>query len=163
MEVILIAAMDPNGVIGYQNQIPWHVPEEMRFFKETTMGHAILMGRKTYESIGTILPGRTNIVLSGNPDYSLPDCQVFNTLPKAIASCTGQEKVFIIGGRTIYEQGFKYGHTILLSVMKNTYPGDTYFPDIPKEQYQLVSVEEMGDPPSFFLHTYRRTRVPAEE
>ena len=117
MEIILIAAMDPNRVIGYKNRIPWHIPEEMEHFKKSTMGHGIIMGRKTFESIGKALPGRTNIVLSTNHNLALSDCHIAHSLAEGIYHSSNQEKVFIIGGRTLYIQAMEHVDTILLSVI----------------------------------------------
>ena len=162
MNIILIAAMDSSGVIGNKNNIPWHIPEEMLHFKETTMGHAVIMGRKTYESIGSKLPGRENYILSSNPDFTAQDCTVTTTLDEAIRCCRHQEKVFIIGGRTIYQLGYEYADTILLSVIHKSYTGDTYFPEIPKEQFQLTAAKEISAEPPFTLYTYKRiTATPA--
>lgn len=157
METILIAAMDPNRVIGYKNRIPWHIPEEMQHFKKSTMGHGILMGRKTFESIGKALPGRTNIVLSTDQNLTLSDCHIAHSLTEAIRCCSTQEKVFIIGGRTLYEQAMEYVDTILLSVIHREYKGDITFPAIPAESFQLISEKEMGTNQTFTLQTYRRT------
>lgn len=156
MNIILIAAMDPSGVIGYKNTIPWHIPEEMLHFKHTTMGHAVIMGRKTYESIGCRLPGRENYILSSNPAFTVQDCTVAATLEEALRCCTHQEKVFIIGGRTLYRLGYKYADMILLSVINKTYTGDTYFPEIPMEYFRLTATKEIAAEPPFTLHTYER-------
>lgn len=156
MQLILIAAMDRNRVIGYKNKIPWHIPEEMRYFKETTMGHGLIMGRKTFDSIGTALPGRQNVVISTNRSLSIPGCRVAHTLAEAIAYCKNQEKVFIIGGRIIFQEAMSQADTILLSIIHNTYEGDTFFPTIPAEEFKLLSEKQMGTEPPFTLQTYQR-------
>lgn len=156
METILIAAMDPNRVIGYKNRIPWQIPEEMAHFKESTMGHAVVMGRKTFESIGKALPGRTNIVLSTKQDLTLPNCHIVHDLTEGIHYCSSHKKVFIIGGRTLYKQAMKQVDTIILSILHQGYVGDTYFPDIPADSFQLISEKEMGTEQFFTLQTYRR-------
>ncbi len=160
METILIAAMDPNRVIGYKNRIPWHIPEEMRHFKNNTMGHGIIMGRKTFESIGKALPGRTNVVLTTNHKLVLPDCHIAHSLAEGIRCCSNQGKVFIIGGRTLYQQAMEYVDTILLSVIHREYTGDITFPAIPSESFQLISEKEMGTKQAFTLQTYQRCTVP---
>ena len=159
MQLILIAAMDINRVIGIKNRIPWHIPEEMHYFKETTMGHGVIMGRKTFDSIGKALPGRQNIILSTNRNLSLPGCQVVHSLPEGIACCKDQEKVFIIGGKTIYQEAMEQVDTILLTVIHEEYEGDTLFPTIPTKQFQLLSLKQMGTEPLFTLHTYQRKTV----
>lgn len=132
METILIVAMAHNRVIGRNNAIPWHLPEEMRFFKETTMGHAVLMGRKTYESIGKPLPGRLNVVLSRDRELRLDGCLTATSLEAGIRLCQGQEKVFVIGGEKIFSEALELVETILLSLLDQEYEGDTFFPPSPR-------------------------------
>ena len=156
MEIILIAAMSLNRVIGEKNRIPWHLPEEMQHFKASTMGHAVIMGRNTFESIGKHLPGRKNIVLSSKTSLKLPGCHVAHSLEDGIRYCSPMEKVFIIGGRVVYEQAMEYVDTILLSILPTEYPGDIYFPDIPKDRFLLVSEKEIGTEQPFTLQKYQR-------
>jgi len=156
MKTILIAAMDPNRVIGYKNRIPWHIPEEMKHFKTSTMGYGVIMGRKTFESIGKALPGRTNVVLSTNQNLALSDCKIAHSLTEGIHYCSKQEKVFIIGGRRLYEQAMEHADAILLSVIHREYTGDTTFPAIPADRFQLISEKERGTEQTFTLQTYRR-------
>ena len=156
MELILIAAMAQNRVIGKNNTIPWHIPEEMRHFKESTMGHAVIMGRKTFESIGTPLPGRLNVVLSRDSNIHCPGFLPARNLQKGLDCCQGQEKVFIIGGRDLFKESMQLADTILLSILDREYEGDTLFPHIPAEQFQLVSKKRMGGSQPFTLFTYQR-------
>lgn len=157
MEIILIIAMASNRVIGKNNTIPWHIPEEIHYFKETTMGHAVIMGRKTHESIGKALPGRLNVVLSKNSDLHCPGCHLTDSLENALDYCKGQEKIFIIGGSTLYKISMEIADTILLSILDKEYEGDTFFPHIPSEHFQLVSKKRMGtDEQPFTLHRYQR-------
>jgi dihydrofolate reductase len=160
MKLILIAAMAKNRVIGLNNRIPWNIPEEMRHFKETTMGHAVIMGRKTIESMAMPLPGRLNVVLSRNSRYDSPGCQVADSLTAGVECCQGYQKIFIIGGRDIFEEAMDMADTILLSVLDRDYEGDTSFPHIPTEQFQHVSEKRMGTTQSFTLHTFQR-KAPA--
>ena len=113
MNVALIVAMAENGVIGRNNKLPWHLPEDLRYFKQTTMGKPIIMGRKTYESIGKPLPGRTNIVISRQQTYALPDgakhvrsLEQAIELADSIAFIDGAEEVMVIGGSQIYKEAF---------------------------------------------------------
>jgi len=129
----------------------------MRHFKETTMGHAVLMGRRTFESIGKALPGRKNIVLSTDPDFTAPHCQVFHTLEAGLTCCSNQEKVFFIGGKIVYQQAIAYADTILLSVLHQEYAGDISFPDIPADRFQLTAEKELGTEHQFTFRTYRAT------
>jgi dihydrofolate reductase len=156
MKTILIAAMDPNRVIGHKNRIPWHIPEEMTHFKKSTMGHGVIMGRKTFESIGKALPGRTNIVLSTNPNLELSGCHISHSLTEGMNYCSNQEKVFIIGGSTLYEQSMEHVDNILLSIIHREYAGDVFFPIIPANTFQLISEKEMGTEQTFTLQTYQR-------
>ncbi len=159
MQLILIAAMDINRVIGLKNKIPWHIPEEMQHFKESTMGHGVIMGRKTFDSIGGALPGRQNIVLSSNHKLSLPDCQVAHSLAEGLACCKNQKKVFIAGGKTIYQEAMEQVDTILLTIIQKEYEGDTLFPAIPPTHFQLLSEKTMGRDPLFTLQIYQRKTV----
>jgi dihydrofolate reductase len=156
MELILIAAMSRNRVIGHNNTIPWHVPEEMYHFKKSTMGHAVIMGRKTFTSIGKALPGRFNVVLSKNKDLHVPGCSIARSLTEGIQHCQNQEKIFIIGGRAVYEESIEVADTILLSVLDREYEGDTFFPPIPEKHFQEISAKRMGNEQPFTLYTYKR-------
>ncbi len=156
MEIILIAAMAKNRVIGRNNRIPWHIPEEMRHFKETTMGHAVIMGRKTFESMGKALPGRLNVVLSRNSALHVPGCMTAQNLAQGFRCCQGQEKVFIIGGKTIYQESMVMVDTILLSILDEEYEGDIFFPPIPEDLFQQVSEKRIGREHPFTLLVYTR-------
>ena len=158
MELILIAAMAQNRVIGKNNKIPWHIPEEMRHFKETTMGHAVIMGRKTFESIKTPLPGRLNVVLSRNPDISSPGFRFADSIEKGIDYCKDQKKIFIIGGQAIFQESIKLVDTILLSVLDQEYEGDAVFPHIPMEKFRIISEKRMGKTQPFTLFTYKQKK-----
>lgn len=156
MEIILIAAMAQNRVIGLNNSIPWHIPEEMQFFKKSTIGHAVIMGRKTYESIGAPLTKRLNVVLSRNSDFHAPGCTVAMDLTEGIKHCGSHNKIFIIGGESIYKEAIKIADTILLSVLENEYEGDVFFPHISTEHFREVSIKPMGKKSIFTLYTYQR-------
>ena len=156
MQLIIIAAMSRNRIIGHNNTIPWHVPEEMNYFKKTTMGHAVIMGRKTFDSIGKALPGRFNVVLSRNKDLLIPGCRVAGSLTEAIQCCQDQEKSFIIGGQSIYQESLELVDTILLSILDRDYEGDISFPHVPTIHFQQISAKRMGQEQPFTLHTYQR-------
>jgi len=133
VEIILIAAMAANWVIGRDGTIPWTLPEEQQRFKEITLGHAVIMGRKTYESIGRPLVHRRNLVISRKTTFSAPGCRVFPSLEQALSWCReqGEEKAFLIGGEAIYREGMQHAHRIVLSILDINVAGDTFFPDIP--------------------------------
>ena len=115
MELILIAAMASNRVIGRENTIPWNIPGEQTRFKDTTMGHSLIMGRKTWESIGKPLPGRRNIVVTRNSDFQAPGAEIVHSLKEGLALTEGTEKVFIIGGAQLYHLSLERADTLILT------------------------------------------------
>ena len=155
MKVILIAAMDKNRVIGYKNSIPWHIPEDLQHFKKITMGHGIVMGRKTFESMACALPGRQNVVLSTNSTLAINGCHMAQSLADGLQHCRNQEKVFIIGGETVYREAMAFADTILLSVIPQEYQGDAFFPSIPEKDFQLQSEETIVAEQVFTFLTYQ--------
>ena len=158
MEVIIIAAMAANRVIGRRNTIPWHIPEELQWFKATTMGHALIMGRKTYESIGRPLPGRATFVISHNPGRSFPECNAVQSLNQALALCAKHEKVFIAGGAQIYTQALPLTDTIILSILDQEIAGDTFFPPVPEQNFIETSRTTISGLLSYTRITYQRKR-----
>ena len=128
----IIVAMDKNRLIGGKNQLLWHIPGELKRFKEITTGHPIIMGRKTYESIGRVLPNRTNIIITRDANFQVGGAKVVNSLEKAIEVAkneTGGEEVFVIGGGQIYEQALPLTNRLYLTIVDGEYAGDTFFPD----------------------------------
>lgn len=127
----IIAAMSLNRVIGKNNQIPWHIPGEQQRFKQITWGHAIIMGRKTHESIGRPLPGRTNIVITRQKNYIAPGCIVVHSLEAALQSCPPNEtESFIIGGEQIFRLALPLAHRIYLTIVQKEIEGDAFFPEV---------------------------------
>lgn len=129
--------MDRNRLIGAGNRLPWHLPADLQHFKRTTMGKAIIMGRRTHESIGRSLPGRTNIVVSRNPAYAAPGCIVVSSLEAALAVASGDE-VFVIGGATLYRQALPHAHRLYLTLIDAEFDGDTHFPELDFAQWQVI-------------------------
>ena len=123
------------------------------------MGHAVIMGRKTFESIGKPLPGRFNVILSTDKSLQIPECRVTGNLSEAIQCCEEHEKCFIIGGHSIYLESMALADTILLSILDREYEGDTFFPPIPEKHFQQISTQRMGGEQPFTLHIYRRKTV----
>jgi len=158
--VIIIAAMAANRVIGREGAMPWHLPDELQWFKATTMGHAVIMGRKTYQSIGHPLPGRTNIVISRNRQISFSGCIVASSLQQAFEQCAGQTKAFIAGGAEIYALALPVADTILLTVLDLTIPGDTVFPPIPEGQFIETTRETVANHIPYTRLTYQRSSQP---
>lgn len=153
----MIAAMAANRVIGRDNAIPWRIPEEMAHFKATTMGHILIMGRRTYESIGGPLPGRRSIVVTANPAYRVhQDCAVASSLPAAIALCRGADKVFIIGGEQLFREALPLVQTLLLTVIHQDFAGDVFFPDFSGQPLVLAESREIAAVPRCTIQTYRR-------
>ena len=122
-----------NNVIGKNNELLWHIPDDLKHFKAITMGHPIIMGRKTFESIGRVLPGRTNIVISRNLSWNHPGCVVSHSLPEALAAAEREntDEIFIIGGGEIYKETLPGADRLYLTLVKNLTEGDTFFPNYP--------------------------------
>ncbi len=147
MKTALIVAASSNNVIGKNNDLPWHLPKDLAYFKKVTTGSPILMGRKTYESIGFALPNRLNIVITRNPEYRCPDAVVVDSLEAAIEHAknnTNAEEIFIIGGATIFEQALSIVDKIYLNRVLADIDGDTFLPEIEWKNWQLVSTEKHG-------------------
>ncbi|NIP24903.1 MAG: type 3 dihydrofolate reductase, partial [candidate division Zixibacteria bacterium] len=139
--ISLIAAMARNRVIGRDNGIPWRLPAEMKWFKATTMGKPILMGRKTYESIGRPLPGRHNIVLTRNRDYSAEDCTVVHSIEEAISAAGADQELMIMGGAFLYEQFLSLADCLYLTFIEADIEGDAYFPEFSMANWLIVKEE----------------------
>lgn len=147
MKISLIVAMASNRAIGLNNRMPWHLSADLKKFKQITMGAPILMGRKTYESIGRPLPGRTNIIISRNPSYSQPGCLVFNDIDQALKSCGDAKEVFVIGGSDFYKSMLPVADTLYLTQIHREFQGDTFFPEIDADQWVEVEREDIQDDP----------------
>lgn len=145
MKISLIVAMASNRVIGINGQMPWHLSADLKKFRQITTGHPILMGRKTYESIGRALPGRRNIIISRNPDYKIDGCEVFSDIKVAIASCNDREEVFVIGGAAFYESMLPKADFLYLTEIHQAFDGDTYFPEINPQEWQEIERLDIDD------------------
>lgn len=154
MIISMIVAAAENNVIGKNNELVWHMPADFKYFKEKTKGHIIIMGRKTFESLGKPLKYRTNVVVTRNEHFRPKGTEVFRSLDEAIAWSARQEdnEVFIIGGASIYKQAMKDAHRIYLTRIHQSFEGDTYFPEMGKE-WKLVS-EEMHQADENNPHDY---------
>jgi len=141
MNLTLIAAMAENRVIGKNNDLVWHLPDDLKHFKELTKGHHIIMGRKTFESMGKPLPHRTNIVVTSKEDYKAEGCIVVHNLRDAIQKAENDSQPFIIGGGKIYKQALEYGDTMELTEIDAEVDGDTYFPEFDRKFWKEVSRE----------------------
>jgi len=158
MSVNAIAAMSKNRVIGCDNRLPWRLPEDMRFFKEKTTGHPVIMGRKTFESFKGPLPNRENIVLTRNRNFSMEGVRVFSDLAEALEAYKDKD-VFVIGGAEIYALAMPFTQRIYLTVIEREFVGDTFFPEIPKD-FKLIearrSSQSEPEPLDFEFRTYSR-------
>ncbi len=135
----LIAAVARNGAIGKDNALLWRLPEDLQFFKRTTLGCPVIMGRKTYDSIGRPLPGRRNIVVTRNPQWQAAGVDAVNSLDAALALVADAPKVFVIGGAQLYAQALPLAHELVLTEVDANFEGDTFFPAWPKDAFTEVS------------------------
>ncbi len=163
----LVAACARSGVIGIDNKLPWHLPEDMKFFRETTRGKPVIMGRKTWESLPDAfrpLPGRLNIVVSRNPDFHAEGGAVVGSLPEAVAAAGNAEIACVIGGAEIYRQALPLADRLILTEIDRDYAGDAFFPAFDRAEWQEVSrdarVSESGLPFAFVTYE-RRNAGPA--
>ncbi len=160
MEIIIIAAMAKNRIIGLNNKLPWHIPEELKLFKKTTMGCPMIMGRKTFEGFPSPLPGRRHIVLSRNKDYRPEGGEYAPSMDEALHMCHGSDKVFIIGGAQIFEQGFDVATTVSLTLLHREVEGDVTFPEFSRDEFKEESRTPYPDGSEpFTVVTYRRKEV----
>jgi len=159
MLISLIVAMASNRVIGHQGDIPWKIPGEQKMFKEITLGHVVVMGRKTYESMGRPLPGRTNIMVTRQTDYQAPGCIIAQDLDGAIKSIpTDESEAFIIGGGQLYHEALSMTGRIYLTVIPREIPGDTYFPKIPEDDFEITKSEFIDGVEPYHFYIYERVK-----
>ena len=137
MIITLIAAMAKNRVIGINNQIPWHLPEDFKHFKQTTIGKSIIMGRATYDSIGKALPQRKNIVLTKNENLKISDVIIANSIEQALDLAEPKNEVFIIGGDSLYQQTLNIADKIILTIVNAEFKGDAFFPELDLKKWQI--------------------------
>jgi len=156
--VSLIVAMARNGVIGKDNRLPWHLPEDLKRFKRLTMGHHIIMGRKTYESIGKLLPGRTTVIVSRSQDYLVPGAIIAHSLEEAIDRCANNDEIFVIGGAEIYRAALPLADRLLITQIDREIAGDTVFPPVDwsrwreLERHPCVEANAQGLPAYFVAY-----------
>lgn len=142
--VTIIAAIGLNNALGKDNDLIWHLPADLKRFKKTTTGFPIIMGRKTYESIGRPLPNRTNIIVTRNSDYNQDGCVVKGSLKEAVDSIANEEHAFIIGGAQIYNQAIEQGlaDRLDITLVQESFEADVYFPEFDKMEWELISRED---------------------
>ncbi|HXF44908.1 MAG TPA: dihydrofolate reductase [Burkholderiaceae bacterium] len=139
--ITVIAAVARNGVIGRDGKIPWHIPGDLPRFKRITMGHPVIMGRRTWESLGRPLPGRRNLVISRTPGYAAAGAEVFGSLPQALAACAGAPEVFVIGGTEVYREALLLAHRLLLTEIDAEFEGDAHFPPFDRAEWRETARE----------------------
>ncbi|ALV23503.1 hypothetical protein ASO20_02490 [Mycoplasma sp. (ex Biomphalaria glabrata)] len=152
--ISFILAMDRNGLIGNENKLPWHIPAELKYFRQVTLGKDMLMGRKTFESIGKPLPGRNTIILTNNKDYYFdhPNVRVVFNVDKLLAEYSDKE-LMVVGGAAIFKLLYEKCETLYLTIVKGEYQGDTYFKDINLNDFILQSEQDNED---FTTYVYKR-------
>jgi len=134
----LIVAMARNRAIGVNGRIPWHLPDELKLFKKVTMGHHIIMGRKTWESIGRQLPGRSMVVVSRRSGYGVPGALVADSLERAIAACAGDTEIFVIGGSELFRAALPLADRLYLTTVEAEVAGDTFMPEFHAAQWREI-------------------------
>jgi dihydrofolate reductase len=161
LAIIVAVATSKDGVIGSNNQLPWHLPEDLKYFKSVTLGKPVIMGRKTYESIGRPLPGRTNIVITRSTDWSAEGVVVVNSLEHALdqaraaiaASTTSVVEAMIIGGAEIYRSALPLVDKVYLTRVEIEIDGDAFFPELPATDWKLTS-STPGDKDALIPHQF---------
>ena len=141
MRLSIVVAMDGNRLIGKDNGLPWHLPADLAFFKKLTTGNTILMGRKTFDSIGRPLPNRRNIVITRNADIEITGCEVVNSIEEALSLAQGETEVMVIGGAKLYQQILPIADRLYITQIEGEFDGDTYFPTYDEKNWRQVSCE----------------------
>lgn len=152
MIVSIVVAIAKNNAIGKDNKLLWHLPKDLKHFKDITSGHTIIMGRKTYESVGKPLPNRRNIIIT-RQNISIDGCEVVNSINEALKLGTEEDEVFIVGGAEIYKQAMALTDRIYLTIVHQEFDGDTYFPEI-KENIWKETERQDHDPDEKHLFPY---------
>jgi len=160
MSISIIVAMAANRTIGINNTLPWRCPEDLKHFKSLTMGHHIIMGRKTFDSIGKPLQGRTTVVVSRNPALEIEGCIVTHSLKKAIAACAGDTEIFVVGGAELYAQALPLASTLYITEIRQEIQGDAHFPAIDKTVWHEITREKHSQsqpqPLDYHFVTYKQ-------
>ena len=157
----IISAMDENRLIGRDNALPWHLPADLAFFKKTTLNKPILMGRKTYESIGRPLPGRRNIIISRDEHYQVDGCDSANSIAQALEMVKNQPEAMLIGGASLYQQTLEIAEKLYITFIHDAFDGDAWFPEIDQNIWVESSRENHNadekNPHNYSFVTYSRS------
>lgn len=140
-KVYLVAAVAANGVIGREGRLPWHLPEDLQHFKRLTLGHPVIMGRRTWESLGKPLPARDNIVVTRRPGFAAPGAAVASSLEAALALCAAEPVAFIIGGRDLFAESLPLAAGLILTEIHRDFPGDVRFPEYDRARWRETQRE----------------------
>ena len=154
MTIKIIAALSSNYVIGDEGKIPWFIKGELKRFREITINHNVVMGRKTFDSIGNILDSRKNIIISNNQSLKIDNAEVVSSFDSAISACDTDKDIFIIGGSKIYEAALSRSQYLLLTMIDREFKGDAYFPKFDKSDWKLVNEEKKYDNDNKFSYSY---------
>ncbi len=156
MILSLIAAVDQKGCIGKKGGLPWHLPSDLKHFRSITSGKTVIMGRKTYESIGRALPNRRNIIITRQQSFLAPLCEVVSSLEEALTLCSNDDEVFVIGGGEIYAQAITHANRLYITFVQTTVvDGDAFFPVIDETSWKETSREEhQKDDENTYAFTY---------
>jgi len=167
VNVSIIAALDQHGCIGLNNQLPWRLSADLKRFKSLTMGHHLIMGRKTYESIGRPLPGRVSIVVTRQIEYEAPGCEICDSLESAVhrARMAGESEVFVIGGAEIYTHALPYTHCMYITYIHAVYACDVFFPEFDSAEWTITEnlnfTNDTDFPHPYTFLTMLRANLPA--
>jgi len=140
--ISLIFAMDRNRLIGKNNELPWYLPADLQYFKRTTSGHTVIMGRKTYDSIGKPLPNRKNVVITRDSHLRLEGCTTCTSVPEALDIIGAEEEAFVIGGAEVYKQFLPVADRMYITFIDESFEGDAYFPPYEEEHWRLIQNEQ---------------------
>ncbi|MEI7843774.1 MAG: dihydrofolate reductase [Gallionellaceae bacterium] len=162
--ISLIVAMARNRTIGINNTLPWRCPEDLKHFKALTMGHHMIMGRKTFDSIGKPLPGRTTVIVTRNTELKVEGCLVAHSIEQAIAACSGDNEIFVVGGAELYAQALPLVDKLYITEIQQDVEGDAHFPSFNRNEWQPVSkdVRSQETPQALEYHfvSYQRIHAP---
>lgn len=155
MSISIITAMADNRTIGINNALPWHLPADLKWFRQQTTGKPVLMGRKTYDSIGRPLPNRRNIVISRDASLHIEGCEVVDNSESALALCEGEDEVMVIGGASFYEQMLPHAKKLYLTMVHADVEGDAHFPEIDFSQWKEIErIDHKADEANTFDYSF---------
>lgn len=155
MKISLIVAMDKQRLIGRQNQLPWRLPADLKYFKNVTLGKPVLMGRKTYESLGKPLPGRQNIIITHNTNFIAEGCEIAHSLEAAFDLCKDADEIMVIGGAQLYQAALPYAQRLYITWVHGDFKGDTFFPAWSPDEWNEISRESHDiDDKNLFPYTF---------